>query len=336
MVMDYHEEHPIPCIFELFFVIFQPPVSLSVLSIPTGSTYDIYIYICVCVPLCTYIWYHLVDFNGTWRWIYAIPMDPPWDSPNYMRCIWCWLWRPPSQESPSIFPMNHQATGRSQGPTTWMLQSIQSWTTRAWHSGPTPASGHNELLDLWNKNLLASLVGLLGGGFKHFFFHPEIWGRFPFWLYNIFQMGWNRQLEDLLSLERVFSAKCNPPKVFCLLERDLIFAPVRKERNCNIDSARWFWRECLPLHAAARVWHIEFYRGYVTVIQSQIALPSEDGDEMWRVIDYHSVLRYCNIYQVLFSKIFVFFNPETWGKDPIFTSMCFKWLLEKPNKTSFS
>ena len=35
-----------------------------------------------------------------------------------------------------------------QGPTTWMLQSIQSWTTRAWHSGPTPASGHNELLDL--------------------------------------------------------------------------------------------------------------------------------------------------------------------------------------------
>ena len=36
----------------------------------------------------------------------------------------------------------------------------------------------------------------LGGGNSNiFYFHPEIWGRFPFWLI-FFQMGWNHQPED--------------------------------------------------------------------------------------------------------------------------------------------
>ena len=30
----------------------------------------------------------------------------------------------------------------------------------------------------------------LGGGFKYFFIFIPTWGRFPFWLINIFQMGW--------------------------------------------------------------------------------------------------------------------------------------------------
>ena len=33
--------------------------------------------------------------------------------------------------------------------------------------------------------------------FRIFFISTSIWGRFPFWLYNIFQMGWNHQLVDV-------------------------------------------------------------------------------------------------------------------------------------------
>ena len=32
------------------------------------------------------------------------------------------------------------------------------------------------------------------GGFTYFFIFTPTWGRFPFWLYNIFQMGWKHQL----------------------------------------------------------------------------------------------------------------------------------------------
>ena len=35
---------------------------------------------------------------------------------------------------------------------------------------------------------------VLGGGFKYFLMFTPIWGRFPCWLINIFQMGWNHQL----------------------------------------------------------------------------------------------------------------------------------------------
>ena len=40
----------------------------------------------------------------------------------------------------------------------------------------------------WN-----GLISFLGGGNSNiFYFHPELWGRFPFWLI-FFQMGWNHQ-----------------------------------------------------------------------------------------------------------------------------------------------
>ena len=32
--------------------------------------------------------------------------------------------------------------------------------------------------------------------FQRFFIFTPTWGRFPIWLYNIFQMGWNHQLGD--------------------------------------------------------------------------------------------------------------------------------------------
>ena len=44
----------------------------------------------------------------------------------------------------------------------------------------------------------------LGGGFKHFFFYFSslLWGRFPFWRYNIFQMGGgNHQAENRWTLD---------------------------------------------------------------------------------------------------------------------------------------
>ena len=34
--------------------------------------------------------------------------------------------------------------------------------------------------------------------FRIFFIFTPTWGRFPFWLYNIFQLGWNHQLEEFL------------------------------------------------------------------------------------------------------------------------------------------
>ena len=40
--------------------------------------------------------------------------------------------------------------------------------------------------------------GWLGGGFQIIFIFTPTWGRFPFWLYNIFQMGWNHQLVGIL------------------------------------------------------------------------------------------------------------------------------------------
>ena len=44
------------------------------------------------------------------------------------------------------------------------------------------------------NDLLTGMILQVGGGFKHFYFHPftgEIWSD----LTNIFQMGWNHQLE---------------------------------------------------------------------------------------------------------------------------------------------
>ena len=37
-------------------------------------------------------------------------------------------------------------------------------------------------------------MGISRWWFQIFFIFTPIWGRFPFWLYNIFQMGWNHQL----------------------------------------------------------------------------------------------------------------------------------------------
>ncbi len=42
----------------------------------------------------------------------------------------------------------------------------------------------------------------LGGGFKYFLCSPLLWGRFPIWLYNILQMGWNHQLDPISDWHR--------------------------------------------------------------------------------------------------------------------------------------
>ena len=47
----------------------------------------------------------------------------------------------------------------------------------------------------------------LGGGFKYFYFHPYL-GKIPI-LTNIFQMGWNHQLE------RKGSISCHVISIFC-------------------------------------------------------------------------------------------------------------------------
>ena len=43
----------------------------------------------------------------------------------------------------------------------------------------------------------------MAGWFQIFYIFTPIWGRFPFWLSNIFQMGWNHQLDGFLEIFRV-------------------------------------------------------------------------------------------------------------------------------------
>ena len=56
--------------------------------------------------------------------------------------------------------------------------------------------------------------------FQIFFIFTPTWGRFPFWLYNIFQMGWNHQLDMVglgvpigwISVENFQPARPPPPQ----------------------------------------------------------------------------------------------------------------------------
>ena len=50
-----------------------------------------------------------------------------------------------------------------------------------------------------HSNQRIKLYHIVGGGFKHFFIFTPTRGRFPIWLYNIFQRGWNHQLVYIIS-----------------------------------------------------------------------------------------------------------------------------------------
>ena len=47
----------------------------------------------------------------------------------------------------------------------------------------------------------------LGGGFKHFFFHPEPFGEMIQFDEHIFQMGWNHQPGNLYQPTHTFQQK---------------------------------------------------------------------------------------------------------------------------------
>ncbi len=56
-----------------------------------------------------------------------------------------------------------------------------------------PTDGLNRLVSM-GKHFFLKLSSIPGWWFQTFFIFTPIWGRFPFWLYNIFQLGWNHQL----------------------------------------------------------------------------------------------------------------------------------------------
>ena len=53
-------------------------------------------------------------------------------------------------------------------------------------------------------NVMLYLYQRLGGGFKYLFVVTPIWGKIPI-LTNIFQIGWNHQLEDISSQETILT-----------------------------------------------------------------------------------------------------------------------------------
>ena len=60
-------------------------------------------------------------------------------------------------------------------------------------------------------------IAKLGGGFKHFYFHPYL-GKIPI-LTNIFQMGWNHQLVNLCTfyyLLDTYGPDFNKSEIWCL------------------------------------------------------------------------------------------------------------------------
>ena len=74
--------------------------------------------------------------------------------------------------------------------------------------------------NLWNLNL--------GGGFKHFYFHPEPWGRFPIFDEFIF-FHW----VETQPLTKQLWNRFISPKVLCVLQVEVsrVFPPANVRRG---------------------------------------------------------------------------------------------------------
>ncbi len=77
---------------------------------------------------------------------------------------------------------------------------------------------------------------MLGGGFKYFLFFIPTWGRLPFWLYNILQMGWNHQLGWCFTFGLICKTAC---KINIDWEKKDILLP---EPNSKFAPENW-WLE---------------------------------------------------------------------------------------------
>ena len=107
-----------------------------------------------------------------------------------------------------------------------------------------------------------------------FIFTP-IWGRFPFWLYNIFQMGWNHQPEKKKELTEWHDLTkhtetwlwISKPQGTQRHKRNLEeswnekWTGFASWRSITMAVGRWmvFWNEPLPPSPRKRTWQWKMY-----------------------------------------------------------------------------
>ncbi len=97
----------------------------------------------------------------------------------------------------------------------------------------------------FQHRILASRNNLGGGNSNIFMFIPT-WGRFPIWLYNIFQMGWNHQLVSTYPEPRYDLTKHELPSWNFKSENSPDFhgiwtAAFRMKPPSVVDGSYLFW-----------------------------------------------------------------------------------------------
>ena len=78
-----------------------------------------------------------------------------------------------------------------------------------------------------------------------FYFHPKNWVRFPFWLYNIFQMGWSHQLDNYYFLSFKYPelsklASCWGPSP-CVIQVLFTLPLQGPSWSLGMDDSGWYW-----------------------------------------------------------------------------------------------
>ena len=101
--------------------------------------------------------------------------------------------------SPCCFPQTYRQVRNFQIPSQALLAAIMA-RHEADKSNPARGQLHEQSVanlegdkTLLMEEVLHLLIDNWGGGFKYFYFHPYL-GKIPI-LTNIFQMGWNHQLD---------------------------------------------------------------------------------------------------------------------------------------------
>ena len=86
-------------------------------------------------------------------------------------------------------------------------------------------------------------MSILGGGFKNLFFKfTPTWGNGSSWLYNMFQMGWNHQLDfrsTWIFWNRIFANSMN----FDLFSEHFLYKAEKMREivgDCPLEADFWF------------------------------------------------------------------------------------------------
>ena len=114
-----------------------------------------------------------------------------------------------------------------------------SWLKNSWgvivndlfHWNTSPGSDPSSKVATWDPNLWRCQ---LGGGFKYVYFHPYL-GKIPI-LTNIFEMGWNHQLVNLVCWKRCEDISVGIYQPACYLMYS--FVKLARDRKYEFSSQR--------------------------------------------------------------------------------------------------